>query len=67
MTLKLKPLPTVDSLAIEFCDELRATLTPEKMQDVVSLNAMEADPNVCHSHDFCDANMVLNDVFCGMA
>lgn len=63
MAAKLTPPPTVDSLAMEFCDELRATLTSEQMENVVSLNAAEGDPNVCHSHDFCDANMVLHEVF----
>ena len=63
MAAEVKPPPTIDSLAMEFCEELRATLAPEQMENVVSLNAAEANPNVCHSHDFCDANIVLNDVF----
>ena len=59
----LKPPPTIDSLALKFCEELRATLTHEQMENVVSINAAEANPNVRHSHDFRDANIVLNDVF----
>lgn len=55
--------PTVDELALEFCKELRATLTPEQMREVVARNTAETNPNVCHSHDFCDANMVLEAVF----
>jgi aminoglycoside phosphotransferase len=63
MAAELKSPPTVDSLAIEFCDALRATLTPEQMEQVVSRNDAETHPGVCHSHDFCDANMVLHEVF----
>lgn len=60
---ELKSPPAVDSLALEFCDEMRATLTPEQMEQVVLLNKAEPNPNVCRSHDFCDANMVLHAVF----
>lgn len=63
MTADLKSPPTIDSLAMEFCHEMRATLTQEQMEQVLALNALEMNPNVCHSHDFCDANMVLNEVF----
>jgi len=63
MAAELKSPPTVDSLAMEFCDELRVTLSPEHMEQVVSLNEAETNTGVCHSHDFCDANMVLYEVF----
>lgn len=63
MTALSNPAPTVDSLALEFCDAMRATLSAEQMKSVVSLNREETNPHVCHSHDFCDANMVLHEVF----
>jgi hypothetical protein len=55
--------PSVDALAVEFCDAMRDALTPEQMRQVVERNLAETDPGVCHSHDFCDANMVLHEVF----
>lgn len=63
MFAELKSPPTADSLAMEFCDELRATLTAEQMEQVVTLNAAETNSDVCHSHDFCGATMVLHEVF----
>lgn len=52
--------PTAETLALEFSQGLHAYLKPEQMS--------EADPHICHLHDFCDANMFLYDVFkkCGM-
>lgn len=50
------------TLARDFALELEATLTPEEMGEVIRRNLAETDPNVCHSHDFCDANMVLHAV-----
>ena len=50
-------------LAIEFSNSLQARLTHEQLQDVVQRNAVETSLNICHSHDFCDANMVLYEVF----
>ena len=33
------------------------------MSEIVERNKNETDPHICHSHDFCDANMFLYDVF----
>ena len=63
MDSELKAPPTLDSLAMEFCDALRATLTPEQMEQVAALNSAATSSAVCHSHDFCDANLVLYEVF----
>lgn len=57
------PAPTVDSLANQFCQLLRSTLTAEQMHYVVTENRTETNLNVCHSGDFCDSNMVLHEVF----
>lgn len=51
------------TLAREFSASLRALLSPEEIELVIARNAAEKDPNICHSHDFCDANVVLLDVF----
>lgn len=55
--------PSVQTLALEFSQGLHAYLTPEQMIEVVLRNRAETSPNICHSHDFCDANMFLYDVF----
>ena len=55
--------PTIETLALEFSQRLRNYLTEEQMVDVVRRNLAETSPGICHSHDFCDANMFLYDVF----
>ena len=55
--------PSIDSLANQFSQLLRSTLTPEQMEEVVKRNRSQTHPNVCHSGDFCDSNMVLHEVF----
>lgn len=56
-------IPTIDTLALEFSRGLHAYLTPEQMEEVVERNSSETSPGICHSHDFCDANMFLHEVF----
>jgi len=55
--------PTVETLALEFSQGLHAYMTPEQMKTVVERNRCEARSGICHSHDFCDANMILYEVF----
>lgn len=57
------PPPTIDSLANQFSQLLRSTLTGEEMVQVVLRNRTQSHPSVCHSGDFCDSNMVLHEVF----
>lgn len=42
---------------------MRENLSAEQMDLVVEGNRTESNPNVCHSGDFCDSNMVLHEVF----
>ena len=56
-------LPDVNALAGAFVKELREQLTAEQFAEVVALNGVELNPDVCHSHDFCDANMVMDAAF----
>jgi hypothetical protein len=51
---------THTELAKAFCEELSRNLTPEQLDEVNRLNAEDSD-NICHSHDFCDANQVMLD------
>jgi hypothetical protein len=55
------PLPPPGLVALEFSNVLGAWLGPKKMREVVQLNAQEDNPNICHSHDFCDANMAMDE------
>lgn len=48
----------VSKLAREFSVLLRERLSVEQMLVVVARNEI-AEPGVCHSHDFCDANEVM--------
>ena len=58
-----KVTPTPESLAREFSDAINALLLPEEVLEIVQRNREETDPRICHTHDFCDANQVLLDVF----
>lgn len=46
-------------LAKEFVTILRGWLTPAEFRLMRLRNRNETNPNVCHSHDFCDANMAM--------
>lgn len=52
----------VKALAVGFAKGLRRTIGHE-VADVVRRNAAETDPGVCHSHDFCDANVVMDRAY----
>jgi hypothetical protein len=51
----------IQALARAFSARLRKELTPEQMDEVVARNDAEPNPNVCHSHDFCDANETMRE------
>lgn len=53
----------IEHLARAFAKELTSWLGEEKMLEIIWLNAAEEDRNACHTHDFCDANQALIDVF----
>lgn len=42
-----------------FARDLRACLPAATMDLIVASNSTEPDRNVCHSHDYLDANMVM--------
>lgn len=54
---------TTEAMAAEFSAVLKTWLSPAEMKEVVCRNEGEPDPNICHSHDFCDANMAMHEVF----
>lgn len=46
-------------LAVLFATVLGAWLEPEEFAEMRARNAKRDDANVCHSHDFCDANEAM--------
>lgn len=54
---------SIETLAKEFSQSLKSALSSEEMNDLVKKNKSETTPGICHSHDYCDANMVLHVVF----
>jgi hypothetical protein len=58
--------PDVFRLSREFSRQLIKAVEeshPGKTQELVRLTMAEDDPNICHSHDYCDANTVMLDAF----
>lgn len=53
---------TPERLAKRFSYVLRGWLSSDEIAEVIERNKT-AKPNVCHSHDFCDANMVMADAW----
>lgn len=49
------------SVAKEFSRLLRETLSGYEFDCLLSLNADEPSDAICHSHDFCDANVVMDE------
>lgn len=54
------PLPSPAALAQEFSKVLGNWLAPSQLREVTLRNSRETNPNICHSHDFCDANMAMD-------
>lgn len=54
----------VKRIAVEFRRRLRSGLTKRQLGLVRSRNKAEGhDSSVCHSHDFCDANVHMAEAF----
>jgi hypothetical protein len=56
--------PTPEALAAEFSRVMRDYLSVAELQTAVALNAAETNPGICHTHDFCDANMAMDAAWC---
>ena len=48
-------------LARAFSQQLTSALSPDEYRQVIERNEAETNPNVCHSHDFTDANQCMLD------
>jgi hypothetical protein len=54
----------IGRIAAAFVTELREDLGESTVQEIRRLNAAEAPySGICHTHDFCDANMPMADAF----
>ena len=52
-------------VAVEFSAILRRWLSPREIAEAVRCNTTEpVGSSICHSHDFCDANMAMHEAFC---
>jgi len=56
----MKPNSTAIAIAAAFLAQLHEEIGPARFRHVVLLNRKEKKGSgVCHSHDFCDANMTM--------
>ena len=51
-----------EAIALEFSRLLRVELRTDKMREIVK-RKRKYDKHTCASHDFCDANMVMEQAF----
>jgi hypothetical protein len=52
------------AIAKAFADALRADLAPHQWQEMMRRNALpEYGEGICASHDFCDANMTMQEAW----
>jgi hypothetical protein len=54
----------VEEIAFKFNENLKDSLTKAQYRMVLKLNEKEKDKSICHSHDYCDANMVMLSAVC---
>jgi len=50
----------VVKVAKKFSQLLLVEIGKAKLAKAVKRNRAQKDPNVCHTHDFCDANVVMH-------
>lgn len=58
--------PSAEALCEKFVEKLIEEIGVKKVGEVRRLNHKEKSAGVCHSHDFCDANMVMLAAYCGL-
>lgn len=54
---------TLETLAQNFGIQLLKELGQLQLLTVIKLNAAEPNSSICHSHDFTDANEVMNEAW----
>lgn len=58
-----QPASNIAALASKFCERMREALSAEEFATMVSRNKAEPHKDICHSHDFVDANEMMADAF----
>ena len=53
---------TYNQLANAFSKMISAWLTDEEFAEMIKRNKAETNDSICHSHDFCDANMAMFEI-----
>jgi hypothetical protein len=56
-------LDDAPKIARQFAANLLEEIGAAKVRLAAHLNSKQSHPDVCHSHDFCDANMTMDDAF----
>lgn len=59
LLLTLKFRSAVERLSSAFCEVLEHHLSRANIERAIELNRAEKNADVCHTHDFCDANMTM--------
>lgn len=59
----MSALPEPKTIAKEFARILRSWATDGEWKTMLEENAAEDSASICHSHDFCDANMAMDEAF----
>jgi hypothetical protein len=54
---------SAERIAELFSEKLRAVATDEEWAEMRAANRAEECAQVCHSHDFCDANVTMDEAF----
>ncbi len=56
-------IETTELVARAFGQKLKSWLSVGELLQVLERNKAEESENICHSHDFCDANMAMEAAF----
>ena len=59
----MKKKNDVTLLSIAFSAGLKRELRDDQLIKMIALNREEADDKICHSHDFCDPNVIMMEAF----
>jgi hypothetical protein len=57
----------IPAIANEFASILLENVGEENLREINRRNAAEKNSDICHSHDFCDANICMHDAFVSLA
>lgn len=63
MDSETKVTPLIELIAKNFSWRLWTNLPRIEYFEAVRRNEVETDPRICHMHDFCDANVYMQEAF----